>query len=198
MKKPAVFIDRDGTVNEQMGYINHISRFVMLPGAAQAIRLLNRCGYLAIIVSNQSGVARGYYPIDLVERVHDHMRNLLKKEGAWVDGIFYCPHYPKGIVPEYSIECKCRKPGTGLIETASKVFDIHMEKSYVIGDRFSDIELARQLGLKGILVTTGYGLGDLEYVFPALSFKPDYVADDILHAVRWIVECENRGHVAAD
>jgi len=188
VKRPAVFIDRDGTVNEQMGYINHISRFVMLPGAAEAIRLLNMHQYLAIIVSNQSGVARGYYPIGLVDEVHAHMRALMEKEGAFVDGIFFCPHYKRGSVPEYSIECDCRKPGTGLIEQASKAFEIEMDNSYVIGDRYSDIELAVRSGMKGILVTTGYGQGDIDYVFPRLSFKPAHIARDLLHAVRWIIE----------
>jgi D-glycero-D-manno-heptose 1,7-bisphosphate phosphatase len=188
VKRPAVFIDRDGTVNEQMGYINHISRFVMLPGAAEAIRLLNRHQYLAIIVSNQSGVARGYYPIGLVDEVHAHMRALMEKEGAFVDGIFFCPHYEKGSVPEYSIECDCRKPRTGLIEKAGKAFEIDMDNSYVIGDRYSDIELALRSGMKGILVTTGYGQGDIDYVFPRLSFKPAHIARDLLHGVRWIIE----------
>ncbi len=186
MKQPAVFIDRDGTVNEQMGYINHISRFVMLPCAAEAIKLLNHHQYLAIIVSNQSGVARGYYPIELVDEVHSHMKALLKKEGAFVDGIFFCPHYAKGNVPEYSLECNCRKPKIGLIEKACETFDIDMANSFVIGDRNSDIEMALRLDIKGILVSTGYGLGDMEYVFPGLSFKPAHVAKDLLHAVQWI------------
>ncbi len=191
MKRPAVFIDRDGTVNEQMGYINHLSRFVMLSGSAEAIKLLNRHNFLSIIVSNQSGVARGYYPIALVEEVHSHMRSLMEEEGAFVDGIFFCPHYGKGSVPEYSIECDCRKPGTGLIEKACKTFDIDMDNSYVIGDRYSDVELAFRLNLKGILVSTGYGLGDMNYVFPRLSFKPNHIAKDLLHAVKWIIEDQN-------
>ena len=188
MKKPAVFIDRDGTVNEQMGYINHLSRFTMFPSVAEAIKLLNSQQYLTIIVSNQSGVARGYYPIELVNEVHAHMKTLLEKAGAIIDGIFFCPHYAKGSVPEYSIQCNCRKPKTGLIEKACDAFDIDMKNSYVIGDRYSDIELAVRLDIEGILVTTGYGLGDLEYVFPRLSFSPAYIAKDLLHAVRWIIK----------
>lgn len=188
MKKPAVFIDRDGTINEQMGYINHISRFVLLPGSAEAIRLLNDHGYLVIIVSNQSGVARGYFPMDLVNEVHDHMRALLERDNARVDGIFFCPHYPKGKLPEYSRVCECRKPKTGLIKMACGDFDIDMVNSYVIGDRCTDIELARNAALKGILVKTGYGLGDLEYVFPHLPFKPFHVTDDLLDAAKWIVK----------
>ncbi|MBW1901137.1 MAG: HAD family hydrolase [Deltaproteobacteria bacterium] len=192
MKRPAVFIDRDGTVNEQMGYINHISRFVLLPGAEEAIKLLSSHQYLVVVVSNQSGVARGYFPIELVDEVHAHMRVLLEKEGAFVDGIFFCPHYPRGVVPEYSIECDCRKPKTGLIEKACEVFDVDMANSYVVGDRYSDIELALRLNLEGILVTTGYGLGDVDYVFPRLSFKPAHIAKDLLHAARWIIERQDR------
>lgn len=187
MSRPAVFIDRDGTINEQRGYINHISRFVPLPGVGEAIRLLNRHDFLAIIVSNQSGVARGYFPIELVHEVHDHLRELLRKEGALIDGIFFCPHYPKGKVRKYSIECNCRKPGPGLIEKAREDFDIDMRASYVIGDRVSDIELAQRCNLKGILVKTGYGLGELEYVFPHSPFEPLHIAEDLLDAVRWII-----------
>ena len=188
MKRPAVFIDRDGTINEQMGYVNHISRFVLLPGTAEGIRLLNRHQYLAIIVSNQSGVARGYFPMELIDRVHAHMKDLLAKEGANIDGIFFCPHYPRGIVPEYSVECDCRKPGTGLVQKACESFDIDMKNSYVIGDRCSDIELAERSNLQGIMVKTGYGLGDIEYVLPQKPFKPMHIARDFLHAVRWIIE----------
>ena len=192
MKRPAVFIDRDGTINEQMGYVNHISRFVLLPGTAEGIRLLNRHQYLAIIVSNQSGVARGYFPMELIDRVHAHMKDLLAKEGANIDGIFFCPHYPRGTVPEYSVECDCRKPGTGLVQKACEKFDIDMKNSYVIGDRCSDIELAERSNLQGIMVTTGYGLGDIEYVLPNKPFKPLHIARDFLHAVRWIIEREEK------
>lgn len=192
MRRPAIFLDRDGTVNEQMGYINHLCRFVLLPRSAKAIQLLNRHGYLTIIVSNQSGVARGYFPIDLVHRVHDHMKALLKKEGAWVDGIFFCPHYPRGKVTAYSCACDCRKPKTGLIERACGEFPVDMEGSYVIGDRCSDIEMAQKAGLKGILVKTGYGRGDLEYVFPHLPYEPVHIAEDLLDAVQWIISGEKQ------
>jgi D-glycero-D-manno-heptose 1,7-bisphosphate phosphatase len=181
VRKPAVFIDRDGTLNEQMGYINHISRFVLLPGAAEAIRLLNENRHLAILVSNQSGAARGYFPLDLVEEVHAHMRTLLSKEDAHLDEIFFCPHSPKA-------GCECRKPGIGLIEKACDVFDIDLSSSYVIGDRTTDIEMAARANLKGILVETGYGLGEINHVLPHKAVKPIYVARDLLHAVRWILD----------
>ncbi len=187
MKRPAVFMDRDGTVNEQMGYINDIRRFVLLPGSAKAIRLLNQHGFLAIIVSNQSGVARGYFPIDLVYEVHDHLKMLLKREGAFLDGIFFCPHYLGGKVPEYSRSCDCRKPRSGLIDQACREFSINMAHSYMIGDRSTDMELAFRSGLKGILIKTGYGLGDLKYIVPSSPYQPFHVAEDLLDAVESIV-----------
>ncbi len=187
MSKPAVFIDRDGTINEQMGYINHLSRFKVLPGVPEAIKLLNGNGNLAIIVSNQSGVGRGYFPIKVVHQVHDHLEEILKDQGAKLDGIYFCPHYPKGAVPEYSEECDCRKPKTGLIEQACKDHDINLSASYVIGDRITDIELARRASLKSVMVKTGYGRGDIEYVLPQRTMKPDHIAEDLLDAVRWII-----------
>ncbi|MBW1720643.1 MAG: HAD family hydrolase [Deltaproteobacteria bacterium] len=190
MKRPAVFIDRDGTVNEQMGYINHPNRFKLLPGAAEAIRLLNRNRILAIIVSNQSGVARGYFPIELVHEVHRLMESALEKQGARIDGIFFCPHHPQGVVPEFKKKCDCRKPGTGMVDLACRSFEIDKTRSYLIGDRYLDIETAERAGLKGILVKTGYGLGDLTYIFPQRPLRPCYIADDLLQAVQWVLKRE--------
>ena len=187
MKKPAVFLDRDGTVNEQMGYINHPSRFVLIPGVIEAIRALNEAGFLTIIVSNQSGVARGYFPETLVEDVHTLLQGLLREKGAYLDGIFYCPHYPRGTVEGYRTRCSCRKPGTGLIDQACQSFDIDLPGSYVIGDRYTDIELAQRSKLTGILVKTGYGLGDIEYILPQKQVRPHYIARDLSDAVGWIL-----------
>ena len=184
MKRPAVFMDRDGTINEQMGYINHSSRFVLLPGAARAVRLLNEAGFLAIVVSNQSGVARGYFPIDLVHEVHDLMQRGLAEQGARLDGVFFCPHYPA---------CSCRKPEPGLIRQAESRFEIDMSRSYVVGDRFSDVELGARCGLRSVLVETGYGRGDRQYVLPGREVQPDHVAPDLEAAVRWILDQEGVG-----
>ncbi len=192
MKRPAVFMDRDGTINEQMGYINHLSRFVILPGVAEAIRLLNENDFLAIIVSNQSGVARGYFPIELVHEIHATLNRVLKEKDAVIDGIYFCPHYPRGDLAEYCHECDCRKPKTGLIDQACESFDIDMSSSYMVGDRYTDMELARRSSLKGVLVETGYGLGDMEYILPNKSVKPDHIAKDLLGAVQWILDMENK------
>jgi D-glycero-D-manno-heptose 1,7-bisphosphate phosphatase len=190
MKKPAVFIDRDGTVNEQMGYINHVSRFVILPGVVEGLRLLNENGFHAVIVSNQSGVARGYFPLGLVQEVHDFLDASLKKYHVTVDGIFFCPHHPNGSVPEFTKRCNCRKPRTGLIDQACRSLEIDLQNSYAIGDRCDDIQFARRAGVKGILVKTGYGLGEIQYLLPQSTAKPVYIAEDLLHAVQWIIHVE--------
>jgi len=186
VKSAAVFLDRDGTINEQMGYINHPSRFVILPGVAEAVKLLNEKGFLTIIVSNQSGVARGYFPRSLVDEVHEQMKRSLGLQGARIDGIFFCPHHPEAILERYRLKCDCRKPRTGLIDQARKCFDIDMAGSYVVGDRSTDLELANRLNLKGILVKTGYGMGEIEHVLPKKSLKPHYIAGDLLDAAQWI------------
>lgn len=187
MKRRAVFLDRDGTINEQMGYINHISRFVILPGVPEAIRMLNESDYLVIVISNQSGVARGYFPLDLVHEVHDYMIRELGKAGAVIDGVFFCPHYPNGEVKEFAIDCDCRKPGTGMVELACRRFDIDMSNSYVIGDRYTDMELADRCNVKGIMVKTGYGKGDLKYVLPRKNIRPAFIAEDLFEAAKWII-----------
>jgi D-glycero-D-manno-heptose 1,7-bisphosphate phosphatase len=188
--RPAVFIDRDGTINEERGYINHISRFILLPGAGKAMSLLNGNDYIVVVTSNQSGVARGYFPIELVEETNDVMKRELAKDNAHVDGIYFCPHHPHAVLPEYRMKCSCRKPGTDLIEKARSEFDIDMARSYVIGDRWFDIEFAHNADLPGILVLTGYGKGDLEYIVPHKPIKPAFVAEDLLGAVKWILRQE--------
>jgi D-glycero-D-manno-heptose 1,7-bisphosphate phosphatase len=187
MKRPAVFIDRDGTINEQMGYINHVSRFHLLPGVADAIRMLNKNNFLAIILTNQSGVARGYFPIELLHEVHSLMIETLRRDGANIDAVFFCPHYPGGKVPEYSCECDCRKPRTGLIDRARDSFDIDMSRSYMVGDHTADLELAHRCDLEGIMVRSGYGMGEISYALQQMSIKPCYIAEDLLDAVKWII-----------
>jgi D-glycero-D-manno-heptose 1,7-bisphosphate phosphatase len=194
--KPAVFIDRDGTINEQRGYINHVSRFILLPGVGQAIYLLNKNDYLVVVTSNQSGVAQGYFPVELVHETHELMKRELAKDNAYLDGVYFCPHHPNGVVSGYNKQCTCRKPGTGLIEKAASDLEIDMDRSFVIGDRWLDIEFARNAGIPGILVLTGYGRGDLEYVIPRKKTKPLFVAEDLPRAVAWLL-AQNRSNEQA-
>lgn len=187
MKIPAAFIDRDGTINEEMGYINHVSRFVLLPGVDEALGLLNNRGFHVVIITNQSGVARGYFPIELVHEVNHHMRASLERYGVRIDGVFFCPHHPRGSIKEYAVECLCRKPKIGLLQQAMETLEIDMAHSFVVGDRVKDVELARNANLKGIMVKTGYGRGEMKYILPRTSVWPDYVAEDLLDAVRWVL-----------
>lgn len=183
----AVFLDRDGTINEQMGYINHLDRFRLLPGVGKAIARLNRAGLAVVVVSNQSGLARGYFPKDLVEAVNKKMKDLLARDGARLDGIYYCPHHPQAEVPEYRRDCECRKPRPGLIRKASAELGLNQARSFTIGDRLADIKTGQAAGTKNILVLSGYGRGELEYILPHSDVRPDYVAEDLGKAVDWVL-----------
>lgn len=185
--KSAVFLDRDGTINEQMGYINHTCRFQLLPGAGQAIKRLNDANIPVIVVSNQSGLARGYFPEELLVEVHNKMHTLLAEEGARVDAIYYCPHHPEAKEKRFRESCDCRKPKPGLILQASKELGLDPEKSFVVGDRWSDIKTAANCGATSILVRTGYGRGDELYIGPSQKIQPDFKADDLMMAVDWIL-----------
>lgn len=188
MTHQAVFLDRDGTINEEMGYINHIERFHLLPQSAQAIRLLNQNGWKVVVITNQSGVARGYFPESLIHQVHQKMKDRLRKEGAYLDAVYYCPHHPDVGFPPYRQKCQCRKPATGLIEQAVKDLDLDPSRSYVIGDRGMEMEFGHRVGAKTILVLTGYGKGEWEYCRNQWNVQPDYVAEDLLRAVQWILQ----------
>lgn len=187
-RKPAVFLDRDGTINEQMGYINHICRFQLLPGAAQAIKKLNDAHIPVVVVSNQSGLARGYFPEELLVAMHEKMHKLLAEEGAVVDAIYYCPHHPEAKEARFREACDCRKPKPGLILQASEELGLDPEKSFVVGDRWSDIKTAANCGATSILVRTGYGRGDEQYIGPQQKIQPDFKADDLSGAVEWILK----------
>lgn len=186
--RPAVFLDRDGTINEQMGYINHIDRFQMLPGAAQAIRSLNEQKIPVVVVTNQSGLARGYFPESLLRDVHAKMERELTEVGAHVDGIYICPHHPEAREERFRLNCDCRKPKNGLFLQAAEELDLDLGRSYVVGDRWSDLKAAAKCQARGVLVLTGYGRGDYEYIGPQQDIQPYFVASDLLEAVAWILK----------
>lgn len=185
--KPAVFLDRDGTINEQMGYINHIDRFHLLPGAAEAIHRLNLAQIPVAVVTNQSGLARGYFPESLLIEVHRRMATELARADAHVDGIYICPHHPEAREERFRVDCDCRKPKIGLFVRAARELGLDLDRSYVVGDRWSDLKAAAACGAKGILVLTGYGRGDYEYIGPQQQIKPHHVAEDLPAAVDWIL-----------
>jgi D-glycero-D-manno-heptose 1,7-bisphosphate phosphatase len=184
--KGAVFMDRDGTISEEVGYLSELDQLCLISKSAEAIRLINESGLMAIVITNQSGVARGYFTEEMVNRIHEKMKELLEKQDVHLDGIYYCPHHPEGVIEYYRKTCNCRKPAVGLLEKASKDHDINLAASYIVGDKLIDIELASKVGAKGILVLTGYGKDELKKINDVPEIKPAYVADNLFDAIEWI------------
>lgn len=181
MSTPAVFLDRDGTINEEMGYINHLSRFRVFPQAAPALRRLNEAGVKVVVISNQSGVARGYFSLALMEEVNRRLTQTLATGGARLDGLYVCTHHPNE-------GCPCRKPKPELILRAARDLDLDLRRSYLIGDRYTDVETAANAGVRGILVLTGYGRGEFEFIREKAAAQPVYVAEDLMDAATWILK----------
>ena len=175
-----MFLDRDGTIAEEVGYLNHASRFRMFPFVAQAIGRLNEAKLPVLVITNQSGIGRGYFPESLVHAVHDLMTQQLKAAGAHVDGVYYCPHTGND-------GCDCRKPKPGMLEHAAREHRLDLSRSFVVGDRYGDIELARRVGSRGILVRTGYGEGEIQWHAANWPAHPDLIAGDLAAAVDWIL-----------
>jgi len=191
-KSRAVFLDRDGTLIEEKGYISDPSQVSFFQRAVETILALNQSPFLAIMISNQSGVARGYFTESSVCEIHSHIQSLLETRGAYLDGIYYCPHLPEGAIPEYRIQCSCRKPGIGMVEAAQRDFGIERQGSYLIGDKLADIETAGRAGLTGMLVLTGYGTTEWErHVREGTGPGPHLVCKDLWTAVEWIMRKEN-------
>ncbi len=180
-RRPAVFLDRDGTVTEEVGYLNHLSRFRLLAGVDEAIGRLNEASVPVIVVTNQSGVGRGYFPEQLVRDVHERLKMELLKVGARLDAVYYCPHVSAD-------ECNCRKPKTGMLEQAARELRLDLKSSFVVGDRHSDVELAHRVGARSILVRTGYGEGELAWHAKNWPRQPEVVAADLFDAVSWILK----------
>lgn len=185
--RPAVFIDRDGTLTEEVGYVNHPRRLHLLPRSVEAIRRLNAAGVAAVVTTNQAGVARGYFSEDVLHAVNAEMVAQLKREGAHLDGVYVCPHHPTEGEPPFRADCDCRKPKPGMLLRAAAELSLDLTASAVVGDRPSDLVVARAVGARGILVLTGYGLGEWEYRRASLSVAPHHVADDLFDAVEWIL-----------
>lgn len=176
--KRAVFLDRDGTINIEKEYLYQAEDFEFIPGAAEAIRLLNLAGIMVVVVTNQSGVARGFYTEDDVENLHRHIDRELERYGARVDLWLYCPHHPAGR-GSYALPCNCRKPLPGMLQEAAARHDIDLEGSTMIGDKLADIEAGMAAGCRTVLVRTGYGADAEQFVGPRTT-----ICDDLLSAVK--------------
>jgi len=183
----AVFLDRDGTLNEEVGYVNHIDRLRLYPWTAEAVRKLNRAGVPVIVVTNQSGVGRGHYPEELVHRVHRKIALELAASEAHLDAFYYCPHHPTATQRAYQVQCECRKPLTGMLDDAAKRFHIDLKSSYVVGDSTRDMEMGFNGGARTVLVMTGYGRGNYENLRSRWPRQPDLIAENLLEAVEKIL-----------
>lgn len=186
-----IFLDRDGTINREVNYLHKPEDLEFLPGAAEAMRLLKEAGFKLVVITNQAGVARGYYGCEDVERLHEYMNGLLKPRGAGVDAYYYCPHHPVHGIGSYKTECRCRKPGTGMFEMAERDFLIDKPHSYMIGDKLIDVEAGVNYGVAAILVGTGYGAAERQGLMERKE-KPlyDFYAKTLMDAARYIIARE--------
>ena len=181
--KRAVFLDRDGTLIEEVGYLDRLEQIAFFPFSVDAVRLLNRAGFAVIVVTNQSGVARGLFDEAFVERAHREMAAALTRGGATVDDFYYCPHHPDAAVAAYRQACRCRKPQPGLLTQAAARHQIDLSRSFVVGDRLHDVESGAAVGAAGVLVRSGYGTAHEA----AARQRGVAVTDNLMEAVAWIL-----------
>jgi D-glycero-D-manno-heptose 1,7-bisphosphate phosphatase len=191
MTRPAVFLDRDGTLIHEVQFLRRFDDLKWFPSTIDAIRLLNRAGFVVCVTTNQSGVGRGLYSENDVRDIHARMTAELDAAAARVDAWFYCPHHPDAAVEALRQTCECRKPEPGMIRAAARQFELDLPRSFVVGDRLTDIGLAERAGARGVLVRTGYGTNTIQENgghAPGAAF----VADNLMHATAWML----RQHVA--
>jgi D-glycero-D-manno-heptose 1,7-bisphosphate phosphatase len=185
MTRPAVFLDRDGTLIEEAGYLDRIERIQFFPFSIDAVRLLNHGGFAVVVVTNQAGVARGIFPESFVAEAHAHLRERLEAGGARVDAFYYCPHHPDGTVEMYRRSCDCRKPGDAMLHRAAADLDLDLARSIVVGDRWHDIQAGQKAGTRTVLVRTGYGRTEEQQPKPGVA--ADAIVENLIGAVSWIL-----------
>jgi len=178
-------MDRDGCLIEEVGYLNHPSRVRILPRSAAAVSRLNAAGIPALMATNQAGIARGYFSAETLAEINAEVVRQLEREGARLDGLYVCTHHPTAGSPPYRQLCECRKPKPGLLHRAARELGLDLSRSVMVGDKPSDVEAGQAAGGAGVLVLTGYGRGEWEYLRHAWTVKPDHVAEDLLDAVVW-------------
>ncbi len=182
---PAVFLDRDGTMIEDVGYLDAFDRIVFFPWTVDAIRALNRAGLPVVVITNQSGIARGFFTGAFVEETHRRLSATLEAGGARVDAYYYCPHHPAGAVEAYARRCNCRKPARGLVDRAARDLGLDPARSFVVGDKWLDVGLGRAIGARSILVRTGAGAAEEARASEHLA--ADAVVDNLAAAASWIL-----------
>jgi len=185
-KNRVVFLDRDGTICEEVGYLGSVEQMKLIPRSGEAVRLLNQKGYKVVVITNQAGVARGFFPESALEGLHAEMIRQLREKGAHLDGIYYCPHHPSDGLPPYRQECNCRKPATGLLERAVADLNLDLLSGYMIGDHFSDVECGQRFGAETVLLLTGHGQEALAKR-ESWPRPPSFIAADLYEAVLWVL-----------
>jgi D-glycero-D-manno-heptose 1,7-bisphosphate phosphatase len=187
MKKRAVFLDRDGTLNKDVGYPNSFEAIEVYPYSYEAVRRINDAGFLAVVVTNQSGIGRGLIVEEKLRDIHQKMLALFKKNNARLDGFYYCPHYIDSVYPKYRKDCTCRKPNTGMALRAAADLNIKLEDSFMVGDKMEDIEFGLNIDATSVLLLTGHGRKALRKLSEK-GLQPAHVAKDLLDAADWIIE----------
>jgi D-glycero-D-manno-heptose 1,7-bisphosphate phosphatase len=180
-----VFLDRDGTLVEDSGYLRLASQLAVYPWTVDAVRALNRAHLPVVVITNQSGVARGFFTEAEVHDVHGHLSSVVEAGGARIDAYYYCPHHPEGTVKAYAQRCNCRKPGRALVDRAASDLGLDPTRSFVVGDKWLDVRLARAIGARALMVRTGYG--EAEESQPPPDLAADAIADNLIEAVGWIL-----------
>ncbi len=188
-RRPALFLDRDGTLIKEVNYLTTIDQLAMLDGSIEALRLAHAAGMATVLITNQSAVARGMLTETELQRIHHHLSRLIVEKGGVLDGVYYCPHHPEGSVAGYAAPCQCRKPQPGLLLAAARELGLNLSKSLMVGDSLKDVEAGRKAGCTSVLVETGYGARESALIENGENggTVPDYVAPDILEAVRWFL-----------
>lgn len=184
-RRPAIFLDRDGTLNVDVGYLHAVEQLELFPWTGDALRLLKRAGFALVVVTNQAGIAQGLIREGVVEQVHAEMEGRLQPIGAGIDGYYMCPHHPRGSVEKYRADCRCRKPGTAMIEEAVRDLGLDPRRSWMIGDKWLDVQLGHAVGARSILVRTGWG-AEAERRRPD-GQAVDAVCDNLMDAVAHIL-----------
>ncbi|MFV1963888.1 MAG: D-glycero-beta-D-manno-heptose 1,7-bisphosphate 7-phosphatase [Pirellulaceae bacterium] len=191
MSHCGVFLDRDGTINQEVTYLAATDQLQLIDGAALGVRSLNLAGYKVVVITNQSAVARGYLSEETLQDIHRFLQDELRIHDATLDAIYYCPHHPTEGMPPYRGECQCRKPKPGMLHRAAEELDIDLSRSFVVGDKLIDLDLGSRVGCTTVLVRTGYGC-EVEKDLDRQPVQPDFVANDLQEASAWIVEQPSR------
>jgi D-glycero-D-manno-heptose 1,7-bisphosphate phosphatase len=189
--RPAVFLDRDGTLNVDVGYLHAIDQLELFPWTGDALRLLKRAGYLLVVVSNQAGIAQGMIAPGFVEQAHAEMLRRVREAGGDLDALYFCPHHPRGAIKALAMDCRCRKPLPGMIDDAARDLDIDVARSWMVGDKWLDVQLGHAAGARSILVRTGWGT-DQERRRPE-GQKVEAICDNLIAAVSVILGARGLG-----